>query len=61
MGGSGVCNRWRCSLGLVVAHGTYFGRKIAEFAAESGEEAKSFAGKRRALGKIYLRISWSAR
>jgi hypothetical protein len=44
---------------LVVAHGAYFGRKIAEFAAasakiESAEEAKSFAGQRRALGKIRL-------
>jgi len=53
-----VWYRWRCSLGLVVAHGAYFGPKIAEFAAESAEEAKSFAGKRRVLGKIYLCISY---
>jgi hypothetical protein len=51
------------ALGLVVAHGAYFGRKIAEFAAasakaESAEEAKSFAWQRRALGEIYLRISY---
>jgi hypothetical protein len=52
------------ALGLVVTHGAYFGSKIAEFAAsakaESAEEAKSFAGHRRALGRNYLRISWSA-
>lgn len=50
-------------LGLVGAHGAYFGRKIAEFAAaeakaESAEEARSFAQQRRALGKMSLRVSY---
>lgn len=49
-------------LGLVAAHGAYFGRKIAglaaaEAAAASTEEARSFATRRRALGKVSLRVS----
>lgn len=49
-------------LGLAGAHGAYFGRKIAELAAaeagaESAEEAKSFAERRRALGRVSLRVS----
>lgn len=49
-------------LGLVGAHGAYFGRKIAQLAAAeaeagSAEEAKSFAARRRALGKISLQVS----
>jgi uncharacterized membrane protein len=49
-------------LGLAGAHGAYFGRKIAELAAaeagaESAEKAKSFAERRRALGRASLRVS----
>lgn len=49
-------------LGLVGAHGAYFGRKIAELAtaeaeAGSAEEARSFAERRRKLGRFSLRVS----
>lgn len=49
-------------LGLVGAHGAYFGRKIAELAAaeaeaEDPEEARSFTEQRRVLGRISLRVS----
>lgn len=49
-------------LGLVGAHGAYFGRKIAGLAAaeaeaESPEEARTFAMQRRALGRVSLRVS----
>jgi hypothetical protein len=47
---------------LAGAHGACFGRKIAELAAAeagagSAGEAKSFAGQRRALGKVSLMVS----
>ena len=49
-------------LGLVGAHGAYFGRKIAGLAAAEAqargtEEARTFAAQRRALGKVSLRVS----
>lgn len=49
-------------LGLVGAHGAYFGRKIAGLAAaeaeaESSEEARTFAERRRALSGVSLRVS----
>jgi uncharacterized membrane protein len=49
-------------LGLVGAHGAYFGRRIAELAtaeaeAGSSEEARSFAGQRRKLGAFSSRLS----
>lgn len=49
-------------LGLVGAHGAYFGRKIAELAAAEAEagstgEARSFAERRRKLGRFSLRVS----
>lgn len=49
-------------LGLVGAHGAYFGRKISELAAaeaeaEDPEEAISFTEQRRVLGRISLRVS----
>ncbi len=48
--------------GLVAAHGAYFGRKIAGLAAAeagagSAEEARSFATRRGALGRVSLRVS----
>jgi hypothetical protein len=47
---------------LAGAHGAYFRRKIAELAAAeagagSAGEAKSFAGQRRALGRVSLMVS----
>lgn len=47
---------------LVGVHGAYFGRRLAELAdaerrAESAEEARGFAGRRRKLQKLSLRIS----
>jgi uncharacterized membrane protein len=49
--------------GLVAAHGAYFGRRLARLAgaereAGSGEEARSFAEKRRSLQKVSSRVSW---
>ena len=47
-------------LGLAGAHGAYFGRKSAEMAeagAGSAGEAKSFAGQRRALGRVSIMVS----
>jgi hypothetical protein len=49
-------------LGLVAAHGAYFGRRLAELAqaergAETGEAARSFAERRRSLQKLSLRVS----
>ena len=48
--------------GLVAAHGAYFGRRLArlaeaERAASSPEAARGFAERRRALGRVSLRIS----
>jgi uncharacterized membrane protein len=50
-------------LGLVAAHGAFFGRRIAGLAeAERGsadaEEAASFALRRRSLQRMSLRVSW---
>lgn len=50
-------------LGLAGAHGAYFGRKIAELAAaetkaESDGEARSFGERRRAVGRMSLRVSY---
>lgn len=50
-------------LGLVAAHGAFFGRRIAALAeAERGsadaEEAASFALRRRSLQRMSLRVSW---
>ncbi len=49
--------------GLVAAHGAYFGRRLAGLAraereAESEEEARSFAERRRSLQEISSRVSW---
>lgn len=49
-------------LGMVGAHGAYFGRKISELAAAESkakdpEEAKGFAQQRRVLGRISFRVS----
>ena len=49
--------------GLVVAHGAFFGRRIAGLAeAERGsadaEEAASFERRRRSLQKLSLKVSW---
>jgi uncharacterized membrane protein len=50
-------------LGLVAAHGAFFGRRIAGLAdAERGskdaEEAAAFALRRRSLQRMSLRVSW---
>lgn len=49
-------------VGLVIAHGAYFGRRLASMAeaekrAGSGEEAQALAGRRRSLQRISLRVS----
>ncbi|TCJ16862.1 hypothetical protein E0L93_09110 [Rubrobacter taiwanensis] len=49
--------------GLVALHGAYFGRRLAELArseaAASGEAAaREFAGRRRGLQRVSLRVSW---
>lgn len=49
-------------LGLVAAHGAYFGRRLAGLAeaerrAGSEEEARALAGRRRELQKLSLRVS----
>jgi uncharacterized membrane protein len=51
-------------LGLVMAHGAYLGRRLTQLAeaekrAGSEEEARTFAGKRRDLQRLSLRISWA--
>lgn len=51
-------------LGLVAAHGAYFGRRLAGLAeaerrAGSEEEARTLAGRRRELQKLSLRVSWA--
>ncbi|HET7478118.1 MAG TPA: DUF4149 domain-containing protein [Rubrobacteraceae bacterium] len=51
-------------LGLVAAHGAYFGRKLAGLAeaerqAGSGEEARALAMRRRDLQRLSLRVSWA--
>ncbi len=48
--------------GLVAAHGAYFGRRLVGLAAaeresESADAAKSFAGQRRSLQRLSLRVS----
>jgi hypothetical protein len=48
--------------GLVAAHGTYFGCRLvglaeAERRAGNAEEARAFAGERRALQRLSLRVS----
>jgi uncharacterized membrane protein len=50
-------------LGLVAAHGAFFGRRIAGLAdaergAEDAEEAAAFARSRRNLQRMSLRVSW---
>ena len=49
--------------GLAAAHGTYFGRRLAELAraereASSEEEGRTFAERRRSLQRISLRVSY---
>lgn len=49
--------------GLVALHGAYFGPRLtglarAEQKAEAQEEARSFAEKRRTLGRLSARLSW---
>jgi uncharacterized membrane protein len=51
-------------VGLVAAHGAYFGRRLvglseSEKRAESEEEARTFAEKRRNLQRLSLRASWA--
>jgi uncharacterized membrane protein len=49
-------------VGLVAAHGAYFGpslRGLAESSAGSGEEAKALAERRRNVQKLSLRVSWA--
>jgi uncharacterized membrane protein len=51
-------------LGLVAVHGAYFGRGLARLAeaernAGSEEEARALAGRRRALQRLSLRVSWA--
>jgi uncharacterized membrane protein len=49
-------------VGLVAAHGAYFGpslRRLAESSAGSGEEAKALAERRRNVQKLSLRNSWA--
>ncbi len=51
-------------VGLVAAHGAYFGRRLVKLAeaekrAQSGEEARAFAEERRNLQRLSLRISWA--
>jgi uncharacterized membrane protein len=48
---------------LVVVHGAYFGRKLANLAeaereAQSPDEAASLAGRRRALQRVSSKVSW---
>jgi uncharacterized membrane protein len=50
-------------VGLVAAHGAYFGpslRGLAESSAGSGEEAKALAERRRNVQKLTLRVSWAS-
>jgi uncharacterized membrane protein len=50
-------------VGLVAAHGAYFGpslRGLAESSAGSGEEAKALAERRRNVQKLSLRVSWAS-
>jgi hypothetical protein len=49
--------------GLATAHGAYFGRRLAELAkaereAGSEGEARTFAGRRRSLQRVSLRVSY---
>ena len=49
--------------GLVVVHGAYFGRKLANVAeaerrAQSPDEAASLADRRRALQRVSSKVSW---
>ena len=51
-------------LGLVAAHGAYFGRRLkdlaeAEMSAASEEEARPLAERRRELQRVSLRVSWA--
>ena len=51
-------------LGLVAAHGAYFGRRLRELAevertASSDEEAHALAKRRRELQRLSLRVSWA--
>lgn len=51
-------------VGLVAAHGAYFGRRLARLAeaergAASEEEARALANRRRGLQKLSLRVSWA--
>jgi uncharacterized membrane protein len=51
--------------GLVAAHGTYFGRRLKELAADersaaSEGEARALAGRRRDLQRTSLRVSWTS-
>ena len=52
-------------VGLVAAHGAYFGRRLrglaeGESSAGSAEEAKVLAERRRDLQKVSLRVSWAS-
>ena len=49
--------------GLVMVHGAYFGRKLANMAeaerrAQSPDEAASLADRRRALQRVSSKVSW---
>jgi uncharacterized membrane protein len=48
--------------GLAGAHGAYFGRRLAELARAEreadGEDARTFAGRRRSLQRVSLRVSY---
>lgn len=50
-------------LGLVAAHGAYFGRKLAALAEAErragSEEARALTGRRRELQRLSLRVSWA--
>jgi uncharacterized membrane protein len=50
-------------IGLVAAHGAYFGRRLrrlaeAERSAGSEEEVRTLTERRRELQRISLRVSW---
>jgi len=50
-------------MGLVAAHGAYFGRRLrdlAERSAESDEEVRALDERRRELQRISLRVSWAS-
>jgi uncharacterized membrane protein len=49
-------------IGLVAAHGAYFGRRLKELAqrsAASDEEGRALAERRRALQRVSLWVSWT--